>query len=146
MQAIQTKYLPATNTRGSRIKATCERGSITIDYPHDLSGDEVHREAVRQLIAKFVKEDAKEYGTHDNSWNQPFLTGFHDNIGYHIYPAVGSNAVLIQCADEPDASEVAKFAKACRTASGTVSGLRAGLACSALKRSITTAIPEATHD
>lgn len=32
MQAIQTKYLPATNYRGSRIKATCERGSLTIGY------------------------------------------------------------------------------------------------------------------
>lgn len=32
-QAIQTKYLPATSFKGSRIKAWCERGSITIDYP-----------------------------------------------------------------------------------------------------------------
>ena len=52
MQAIQTKYLPATNTRGSRIKATCDRGSITIPYPRELSGDEVHREAVR-----FARDD-----------------------------------------------------------------------------------------
>lgn len=30
MQAIITKYIPATNTRGTRIKATCSPGSITI--------------------------------------------------------------------------------------------------------------------
>lgn len=30
MQAIVTKYLPATSTRPSRIKAWCDRGSITI--------------------------------------------------------------------------------------------------------------------
>lgn len=75
MQAIQTHYLPATNCKGSRIKATCERGSITIDYPHDLSGDEVHRAAVHALIARFVKEDAKRYGTNRNPWERPFVTG-----------------------------------------------------------------------
>jgi hypothetical protein len=78
MQAIRTKYLPATNSRGSRIKATCERGSITIPYPYDLSGDEVHREAVRQLLARFIKEDSEgENGCppERNPWNRQFVTG-----------------------------------------------------------------------
>ena len=75
MQAIQTKYLPATNLKGSRIKAWCERGSITIDYPHELSGAEVHRAAVHALIARFVKEDAIRYGTQRNPWDTPFVTG-----------------------------------------------------------------------
>ena len=66
MQAIATKYIPPTNCRGSRIKASCDRGSISIPYPHELSGDEVHREAVRQLVAKFVSEDAKTYGPESN--------------------------------------------------------------------------------
>ena len=35
MQAITTKYLPATNTKGARIKASCEAGSVTISYPHE---------------------------------------------------------------------------------------------------------------
>jgi hypothetical protein len=77
MQAIHSKYLPATNNRGSRIKATCERGSVTIPYPHELSGDEVHRESVRQLVAKFCAEDLATYGTpiESNPWNRPFATG-----------------------------------------------------------------------
>jgi len=78
MKAIQTKYIPCTDRRGSRIKATCERGSIIIDYPHELSGDEVHREAVRHLIARFILED--EEGEHPcpadrNPWNRDFATG-----------------------------------------------------------------------
>jgi len=53
MQAIETKYLPATNTRGSRIKATSASGlSVTVPYPHELSGMECHWEAARALIAK----------------------------------------------------------------------------------------------
>ena len=52
MQAIITKYLPATNSRGSRIKATCSSGSVTIPYPHDLRGQAVNRAAADALVAK----------------------------------------------------------------------------------------------
>jgi hypothetical protein len=91
MQAIQTKYLPATNTRGSRIKATCERGSITIPYPYELSGDECHREAVRQLVARFCAEDFKSYQTPIesnpwNRWNRSFATGcLPDGSFAHVF-------------------------------------------------------------
>lgn len=78
MQAIHSKYLPATNSRGSRIKATCERGSITIPYPHDLSGDEVHREAVRQLLERFIREDSEGDNPcppERNPWKREFVSG-----------------------------------------------------------------------
>lgn len=52
MQAIITKYLPATDYRGSRIKAACSSGSITIPYPHALRGQAVHRAAAEALVAK----------------------------------------------------------------------------------------------
>jgi hypothetical protein len=55
MQCIVTKYLGPTNTRGARIKATASGGrySVTIGYPHELSGEAAHWEAARQLISKF---------------------------------------------------------------------------------------------
>lgn len=52
MQAIQTKYLPMTNSKPSRIKAWCEAGQITISYPHELSGQAVHRKACDALRQK----------------------------------------------------------------------------------------------
>jgi hypothetical protein len=53
MKAILTKYLPCTNKRGSRIKASDECGnSITISYSHELSGEEVHRAAADELMKK----------------------------------------------------------------------------------------------
>jgi hypothetical protein len=52
MQAILTRYLGPTNTRGSRIKASCAAGSITIGYPHELSGQAVYRKAAEALVAK----------------------------------------------------------------------------------------------
>jgi hypothetical protein len=52
MQAIQTKYFGPTNTKGSRIKATCATGSLTIPYPHGLEGQPAHRKAAEALVAK----------------------------------------------------------------------------------------------
>lgn len=77
MQAIITKFLPATNFKGSRIKAECDRGSITVSHPHELSGEAVHEYAVKQLIAKFVKEDEGKYGSDPkgNPWNMPMVSG-----------------------------------------------------------------------
>lgn len=61
MQAIVTKYLPCTNTKGSRIKAFCDAGSITIPYPHELSGMAVYRKAAEMLLEK-LEWDKREYG------------------------------------------------------------------------------------
>jgi len=88
MQSIQTKFLSATDTRGSRIKAIAERGSITIPFPYDKSGDECHREAAHRLIAKFCESDLKCYGTpiESNPWNRPFVTGcLPDNSYAHVF-------------------------------------------------------------
>jgi hypothetical protein len=88
MQAIQTKYLPATNTRGSRIKATCERGSVTIPYPDELSGDAVHRHAAAALCDKFASEDLKQYGTppEKNPWKRSYVTGgLADHTVVHVF-------------------------------------------------------------
>ena len=52
MQAIQTKYLPATNTKQSRIKAWCNAGSVTIGYPHEHSEADAHYSAAQALIVQ----------------------------------------------------------------------------------------------
>ena len=57
-QAIVTRYLCPTNTRGARIRATCDRGSVSIPYPDEANqGADAHAVAVRSLLAKFAKED-----------------------------------------------------------------------------------------
>jgi hypothetical protein len=59
MQAITTKYLPATNFRPSRIKASCPAGSVTLPYDYDEI-DGGHYQAVTALIKKLGWHD---YGT-----------------------------------------------------------------------------------
>ena len=53
MKAIQTKYFGPGNVKGSRIKAFDSDGnSVTISYPHELSGEDVHRKAAEALRDK----------------------------------------------------------------------------------------------
>lgn len=53
MKAIMTKYLPATDWKGSRIKAfDCDNNSVTIGYPHELSGEDVYKKAAIMLCEK----------------------------------------------------------------------------------------------
>ena len=51
MIAIHTKCLPATNTRGTRIKAYTSTGfEATIAYPYAESYELAHFQAVKKLI------------------------------------------------------------------------------------------------
>lgn len=58
MIAIHTKYISPTNTRGARIKAyTADWGerkgfSASIPYPHELSFEACHFQAVKALVEK----------------------------------------------------------------------------------------------
>ena len=53
MKAIVTKYHGPTNFKGSRITASDEDGNkVTISYPHELSGEAVHRKAAQTLCDK----------------------------------------------------------------------------------------------
>jgi hypothetical protein len=52
-QAITTRYIGPTNTRGSRVKATAAAGSITLDWDDGLNSDENHARAALALADKF---------------------------------------------------------------------------------------------
>lgn len=52
MQAIITKYFGPTNSRGSRLVAKCEAGSITVPYDHALDTEGNHRAAAKALCNK----------------------------------------------------------------------------------------------
>ena len=93
MQAIVTKYHGPTNLRGSRISAKCERGRISIPYPHELKqGEECHRAAAAALIARFIREDVEKYGKEANppgrGWLTPYVSGgLPDGTWAHVFIA-----------------------------------------------------------
>jgi hypothetical protein len=49
MQAIRTRYLPATNTKPSRMQAKCEARTIYLSYDHGQDGYGNHLAASRAL-------------------------------------------------------------------------------------------------
>lgn len=52
MQAIQTKYIGPTETKGARIKAECFAGAITRPFLHDRSEEDAHRAVAYELAAR----------------------------------------------------------------------------------------------
>jgi hypothetical protein len=51
-QAIETRYMRPTNTRGGRIKAAAWGGSVTIHYPHECNMEDAHKLAAQTLLDK----------------------------------------------------------------------------------------------
>ena len=88
MQAIYTKYLPPSNTRSSRIKATCDAGSLTIPYPHGFDEEGAHVEAARLLCVKLDDANQAKYGPESGrTWSKPKACGgLPGNGGYaHVF-------------------------------------------------------------
>ncbi len=52
MQAIKTKYLGPTNTRGARIKAECYSRSLTQPFAYELNEEDRHIKAALALAEK----------------------------------------------------------------------------------------------
>ena len=79
MKIIKTKYLPATNTKGSRIKAIVSNGdifgnfSVTIPYDYSLSDVNLHYEAVKALVKKYKLD-----------WDITNMGYGSDNTGYYF--------------------------------------------------------------
>ena len=72
MQAIQVKYLPATKSRGSRLKATCEGSSIVEERNYTINTEEQALELAFKLENKL-------------NWNtKKFAIGRFENCFYFI--------------------------------------------------------------
>lgn len=92
MQAIETKILPATNNKPTRIKARCERGSIIISAD-SISGDHMngsehtHVRAADALVARFIAEDQKQYGSPpaSNPWGFKRVVGGTKEGYAHVF-------------------------------------------------------------
>ncbi len=61
MQTITTKYLPATNCRGSRIKVTAS-GGISRTYSYDYETTDPHNEAVLTFCRALKWQGSLVYG------------------------------------------------------------------------------------
>jgi hypothetical protein len=74
---IKTKYMPATDTAGARIRATSRGRTKSIPYPYELSGEAVHKAAALEWVA---------YHLTRQGWDDPsrftLKTHYSDKKGY----------------------------------------------------------------
>lgn len=96
MQAITTRTLPPTDTRGARIVAECDRGRLVVPYP-DGNQESAHRAVCKAMLDGFADSDAKEYGRgtkpEDHHWG-PFVSG-QTKGGDWVHVLVGRGAVVV---------------------------------------------------
>ena len=52
MQAIQTSFIPCTNTKPDRIKAECQADKIIISWEYGLNVEDNHTRACHFLMAR----------------------------------------------------------------------------------------------
>ena len=81
IQAIETKFIRATDIAGERINATAFGGSVTVGYDYALDAQENHRAAADALIAKM-------------GWNGTYAQGGNakGDGGYYFVNVEGTNA------------------------------------------------------
>ena len=83
MQAIKTTFCGPTDTRGPRIRASCERGSLYIPWDNALEPEANHVAAADALCRRFVDEDKKKWG--DSSWSRPRACGALRDCYVHAF-------------------------------------------------------------
>lgn len=57
---IRSKYIPATNTAGAKIRATFGGKTKSIPYPYELSGEEVHKKAAWAWVEKHMSRQGRD--------------------------------------------------------------------------------------
>jgi len=86
MQAIKTKYYGATNTRGARIKATCDAGNVTVSWDYELGAEANHDSARKALQLKISRDNEGRYENYtcaNDPWLRPMVGGaLPNNEGY----------------------------------------------------------------
>ena len=82
MQAITTKYLGPTNTKGSRIKATCWLKSKTVPWDYSLNTDQNHNAAIDALIAELNENRLKSEYADCALWQVVATGSSTDGKGY----------------------------------------------------------------
>lgn len=66
-QAIVTKWLSPSHTKGSRIKASAEAGSLTIPWDYSLNVEDNHASAAMALVRKLGW--IPENGHYESHWH-----------------------------------------------------------------------------
>lgn len=126
-RAIFTKYLGATDRRGSRIKAfDCEGFSVTVNIDYSLRDGENHCAAARKLCEKM-------------NWTGTLVSGGTKDGQVFVFvdsDVLAPEQVLLTCANRDDAEHAHKMlAKQVQNTEQSLSGMHVGILRAAVQRS-----------
>jgi hypothetical protein len=83
-QAITTKYIGPTNTKGSRVKASCQAGSLTLEWNDAYNSDVNHSNAARAL-ANRLGWTGEWFGGFDQDSRGVFVLHDGADAAFHVY-------------------------------------------------------------
>ena len=95
MQAIITRYIGPTDHRGSRVKACCQAGSVTLGWDDALGPDENH-DAAAVALARKLGWDARCYPSRLVRAGSP---DGHGNVYSFCYDAPLGTFILVRGAE-----------------------------------------------
>jgi len=94
MQAIITRFIGPTNTRGSRYKASCEAGTLTVSADYELDAEQNHVAVCRALCQQVADANKVKYGTTFDVWEMAMVHGQIPSGEYvHVF-ATRDNTIL----------------------------------------------------
>ena len=91
MQAIVTKFLPPTNTRGSRYKASCQAMTVVVSANYELDAEGNHKRACDELCQRMDARNVELYGTKGAMWTKPKVSG-QTPSGEHVHVFIPQEA------------------------------------------------------
>lgn len=75
-QAIETKYLGPTNSRGARVKATCQAKSATVSWDYALNSQGNHEAAALALVHSMIAKGGEGWKGAWHGGQRPCGTGY----------------------------------------------------------------------
>ena len=81
---IKTKYIPATDATGSKVRATFGGKTKSIPYPYELSGEAVHEKAAWSWVEKHMSREGWGSSVRRSFFPSHFTlkTHYSDKKGY----------------------------------------------------------------
>lgn len=83
--AIHTRFLPPTDHRGARIKASLDRCSVVIPYPYELQPEAAHVHAAHAVLRRVKASRPEETHRTEWTWNQFHSGELPDGSFAHVF-------------------------------------------------------------
>ena len=90
MQAIKTRFVGPTNTKGSRVKASCDAGTVTLSWDYSVGSEGNHQKAAMALLNKIHSQSG-----HFDGWKGPWVGATYNGDTYWVNQTTARSECVI---------------------------------------------------